>query len=155
MTTERQSNNYLRSTRSYLIRVKAEGNLTPKIFHRNIIVATLHEKARVEFIKRGKRNLRGENDVLDLLEEIQEGIEAEMKIKHSIKRLNNRNFKFNDNESMRSNSNDKDGDWCRKKGHNHFWSNCPENRNLKNYKGDDNRQRGDARSQDGSRDNGS
>ena len=46
-------------------------------FHCNIIVATLHEKARVEF-KRGGRNLRNEDNVLDLLEEIQDGIEAYM-----------------------------------------------------------------------------
>ena len=50
-------------------------------FHWNIIVATLHDKARVEFIKRDGRNLRDEKDVLDLLEEIQEGIDAEMELK--------------------------------------------------------------------------
>ena len=43
-------------------------------FHRNITTQTLHEKARVEFIKRGRRNLRDEDNVLDLLEEIQDGI---------------------------------------------------------------------------------
>ena len=51
-------------------------------FHRNIIVATLHEKARVEYIKRGGRNLRDKDDILDLLEEIQDGIDAEMQFKH-------------------------------------------------------------------------
>ena len=66
MTTERQLNNCLRSTRSYLICAK----------DRNIITNTLHEKARMEFIKRGGRNLiRDEDNVLDLLEEIQDGIE--------------------------------------------------------------------------------
>ena len=39
-----------------------------KDFDRNIIVATLHEKARAKFIKRDKRNLRDKDDVLDLLE---------------------------------------------------------------------------------------
>ena len=39
-------------------------------FHRNIIVATLHEKARVEYIKRGGRNLRGKDGVLNLLKVI-------------------------------------------------------------------------------------
>ena len=39
-------------------------------FHRNIIVAALHEKARVEYIKRGGRNLCDKDGVLDFLEEI-------------------------------------------------------------------------------------
>ena len=62
-------------------------------FRRNIIVATLHEKVWIEFIKRGGRNLRGQDDVLDLLEEIQGGIEAEMQVKHANKRRNNNNNK--------------------------------------------------------------
>ena len=87
-------------------------------FHRNIIVATLHEKARVEYIKRGGRNLRDEDGVLDLLEEIQDGIEAEMQLKHSNRYRNNNNFKNNDDANTRN----KDGhnkNMCRKKGHNH------------------------------------
>ena len=43
-------------------------------FHRNIIVATLHEKARVAYIKQVRRNLRDKDGVLDLLEEIQDRI---------------------------------------------------------------------------------
>ena len=50
--------------------------------------------ARVEYIKRGVRNLRNEDKVLDLPEEIQEGIEAEMEIKHSNKCRNNNNFQI-------------------------------------------------------------
>ena len=34
--------------------------------HCNIITQTMHEKARVEFVKQGGRNLRDEDDVLDL-----------------------------------------------------------------------------------------
>ena len=79
-------------------------------FHRNIIIATLHEKACVKYIKRGDRNLRDKDGVLDLLDEIQDGIEA--------------------------------------------WSKCPNNPNSKKYKADNNRQRGDKRSRDGSRDDG-
>ena len=73
-------------------------------FHRNIIVAALHEKVRVEIIKRGGRNLRDEDDVLDILEEIQIGIEAEMQIKHANRRRNNNNFKNNDDASTRDNN---------------------------------------------------
>ena len=47
-----------------------DANSHDKDFHRNIIVATLYEKARVKYIKRGGRNLRNEDGVLDLLEEI-------------------------------------------------------------------------------------
>ena len=87
-----------------------------KDFHRNIIVATLHEKTCVEYIKRGGRNLRDEDDVLDLLEEIQDGIDAEMQLKHANRHRNNNSFKNNDD----ANSHDKDGNnmnMCRKKGH--------------------------------------
>ena len=49
-------------------------------FYRNIIVATLDKKARVEYIKRGGRNLRNEDSALDLLEEIQYGFEAEIQL---------------------------------------------------------------------------
>ena len=63
-----------------------------KDFHRNIITQTLHEKARVEFIKSGGRNLRNEDGVLDLLEEIQDGIEAEMQLKHANRRLKQQQF---------------------------------------------------------------
>ena len=45
-------------------------------FHRNIIAATLHEKAHVDFIKRGGRKLCDADDVLDLLEKIQDRIET-------------------------------------------------------------------------------
>ena len=87
-------------------------------FHRNIIVVTLHEKARVEFIKRGGRKLRDEDGVLDLLEEIQDGVKAEMQLKHANRHRNNNNFKNNDDENLRN----KDGhnkNMCRKKGRNH------------------------------------
>ena len=43
--------------------------------------------------------LRDEGKVLDLLEEIQEGIQAEMEIKHSSDRHNNNNCKLNDDTS--------------------------------------------------------
>ena len=124
-----------------------------KDFHRNIIVATLHEKARVEYIKLGGRNLRDEDGVLDLLEEIQDGIDAEMQLKHANRHHNNNSFKNNDD----TNTHDNDGNtrnMCRKKGYNHLWSKCPDNPNPKNYKGGDNRQRGDERSRDRSRDDG-
>ena len=58
-------------------------------FHRNIVTQTLHEKARVEFIKHGGHNLHDKDDVLDLLEEIQDVIEAEMQLKHANRRRNN------------------------------------------------------------------
>ena len=50
---------------------EGESRFDSKDFHRNIIVATLHEKMRVEYIKRGGRNPRDEDCVLDFLEEIQ------------------------------------------------------------------------------------
>ena len=91
-------------------------------FHRNIIVATLHKKARVEYVKRGGRNLRDEDGVLDLLEEIQDGIEAEMQLKHASRHRNNNNFKNNDDASTHEHDgNNKNR--CRKKGHNHKWIN--------------------------------
>ena len=68
-------------------------------FQHNIIAATLHEKARAEFIKQGRRNLPDEDEILDLLEEIQDGIEAEMQIKHANRRRNNNNFKNNNDGS--------------------------------------------------------
>ena len=62
---------------------KGGSKFDTKDFHRNIIVATLHEKVRVKYIKRGGRNLRDEDGTLDLLEEIQDKIEAEIQLKHS------------------------------------------------------------------------
>ena len=47
-----------------------------KYFHRNIFFVMLHEKARAEFIKQDGRNLRNKDNTLDLLEEIQDGIEV-------------------------------------------------------------------------------
>ena len=61
---------------------KGGSKFDAKDFHRNIIAATLHEKAHVKYVKRGGRNLRDEDEdsVLDLLEEIEDGIEAEMQL---------------------------------------------------------------------------
>ena len=87
-------------------------------FHRNIVTQTLHEKARVEFIKHGGHNLHDKDDVLDLLEEIQDVIEAEMQLKHANRRRNNNNFKNNDDENTRNND-VHNKNMCRKKGHNH------------------------------------
>ena len=53
---------------------KGGSKFDAKDFHRNIIVVTLHEKVRVEYIKRGGRNFLDEDGVLDLLEEIQDGV---------------------------------------------------------------------------------
>ena len=89
-----------------------------KYFHRHLIVATLHEKARVEFIKQDGRNLWDEDKVLDLLEEIQDGIEAKMQIKHANRHYNNNNLKNNDDTSKHGNNGNKKN-WCRKKGNNH------------------------------------
>ena len=47
-----------------------------KDFHRNIMVATLHKKAFVEYVKRGGWNLRDEDSALELLDEIQDGIKV-------------------------------------------------------------------------------
>ena len=58
---------------------------------------------------------------MDLLEKIQERIEAEIEIKHSNKRRNNNNFKANN--------------WSRKKDHNHLWKNALTIRNQKNTRG--------------------
>ena len=46
-------------------------------FYRNIIAQTMKPRACVTYFKRGDKNLRTEDKVLDLLEEIQEGIEVE------------------------------------------------------------------------------
>ena len=118
--------------------------------HQNIVANMLHEKARVEFIKQGGRNLRDEDDVLDLLEKIQEEL-RQMQIKHANRHRNINNFKNTDGANTHDN-NDKNKNWCFKNGHNHLWSNCPDNPNS--YKGDGSRQRGDARSRDGSGDDG-
>ena len=48
--------------------------------YRHIIFVTLHLTAHVKFLRRGGRNRRDEDKVLDLLEKIQEGIETEMEI---------------------------------------------------------------------------
>ena len=96
-----------------------------KDFHRTIIVAMLHVEARVKFIKRGRCNLSNEDKVLDLLKEIQDGIEAEMQIKHAIRCRNNKNYKNNDDASTHD-KNDNNKNWCLKKHHNHLWINCPD-----------------------------
>ena len=80
-------------TISYLICAKEEASSTPKTSIAAFITSTLHEKARVEFIKRSGRNPRDEDDVLDLLKEIQDGIEAEMQLKYANRHRNNNNFK--------------------------------------------------------------
>ena len=77
-----------------------------------------------------------------------------METKHSSNRRNNNNFKFNDDTSTHSNNDDRDDNRCRKPSHNHLWKHCPDNRNSKNCKGGDNRQRWDARCQDGFQDDG-
>ena len=51
---------------------------------------------------------------IDLLEEIQDRIEAEMQIKYTNRRRNNNNFKNNDNASIHDNG-DNNKNWCRKK----------------------------------------
>ena len=91
--------------------------------------------ARVEYIKPGVRNLRNEDKVLDLLEEMQAGIETETEIKHSNKCRNNNNFRFNDDTSTRNDNNNRDNNWCRKKDHNHLWKSCPDNPELKKMQG--------------------
>ena len=61
--------------------------------YRHIIFVTLHLTAHVKFLRRGGRNRRDEDKVLDLLEEIQDGIEAEMQIKHANRHRNNNTSK--------------------------------------------------------------
>ena len=56
---------------------------------------------RVKYIKRGGRNLRDEDGVLDLLEEIQDRIEAKMWLKHANRHHSNNNFKNNDDVNTR------------------------------------------------------
>ena len=89
-----------------------------EIFYRNIIVATLHEKARVEFIKRGGHNPRNKDDALDLLEETRDGIEPKMQIKHTNRRRISNNFK-NNGDTRKHDNGGNNKNWCRKKGHNH------------------------------------
>ena len=55
-------------------------------FYRNIVVKMLKPKGRVEYVQRGGKNLRDENDVLDLLEEIQEGVQLEIEVNTNQKR---------------------------------------------------------------------
>ena len=113
-----------------------------KDFQRNIITQTLHKKARVKLIKRGGRNLRDEEGVLDL-EEIQDGIDAEMQLKHGNSCHTSNNFKNNNDDASTHNNDGHNKNICRKKGHNHEWIYCTDNPNSKNYKGGNNRQRGD------------
>ena len=46
----------------------------------------LKRNARVKYAKRGDKNLRDENGVLDLLEEIQEGVQLEIEVNTNQKR---------------------------------------------------------------------
>ena len=80
-----------------------------KDLYRNINPATLQLTARIDFIKPCGRNFRDKDKVLNLLEEIQEGIEAETEIKHSSDRRNNNYFKFNHDASTRNDNDNKDG----------------------------------------------
>ena len=100
--------------------VEGGSKFDAEYLYRNIVPVTLHPTARVEYIKRGGLNLCDEDKALDLLQEIQEGIEAEMEIKHSNKRRNNNDFKSNNDVSTHNNNDDRDGNRCRKKGHNHL-----------------------------------
>ena len=61
-----------------ILRNMCEGRckIGAKDFHRNIIAVKLHEKACVEFIKRGRCNLCDEDEVPELLKKMQDGIEA-------------------------------------------------------------------------------
>ena len=104
--------------------------MTSKTFIAISLLRRCTKKARVEFIKRGGRNPRTEDGVLDLLEEIQDVIEAEMQLKHANRRRNNNNFKNNDHTSTHDND-DHNKNTCRKKGHNHEWIDCPDNPNSK------------------------
>ena len=49
-------------------------------FYQNIIAKTLKPRARVDYVKQGGKNLHTEDKVLDLLEEIQEGIKVEIEV---------------------------------------------------------------------------
>ena len=65
---------------SYLIWPKVTKNFGDEDFYRNIIVETLKLKARVEYVKREDKNLRTQDEVLDIMEEIQESIELEIEV---------------------------------------------------------------------------
>ena len=110
--------------------VEGGSKFDAEYLYRNIVPVTLHPTARVEYIKRGGLNLCDEDKALDLLQEIQEGIEAEMEIKHPNKRHNNNNFKSIDDASTRNNNGNRYGNRCRKKDHNHLWIDCPDSCNL-------------------------
>ena len=76
----------------------------------------LKRNARVKYVKRGDKNLRDENDVLDLLEEIQEGVQLEIEVNTNKKRrCGNKNGKraLTNNNDDNSNKN-----WCKKPGQN-------------------------------------
>ena len=120
-------------------------------FYRNIIPGTLKPLARVEYIKKGGKNLRDEDEILEILEEVMEGIEAELEVKHSAKRRKDYDNNHG-NGKQKSNNNDgkKEGNWCRLHDGKHLWKNCPDNPN--GTKNGDGRRRDDDRGRDRSRD---
>ena len=76
-------------------------------FCRNVIPATLRPMARVDYIKKGGKNLRNEEEILDVLEEVMEGIEAELEYKGSQKRRKDfDNPNANDNGKRPGQNND-------------------------------------------------
>ena len=108
-------------------------------FYQNVIVETLKSKARVKYAKRGGKNLRNQDNVLDLLEESQEGIELEIEVNVDQKRRCGN--EYGKCASTNNNDDNSNKNWCRKPNHKHLWKNCPENPNLDKYEGDKNRQR--------------
>ena len=127
---------------------RAEGGtkFDDKDVYRNIIVQTLKPRPRVDYVKRGGKNLRNDDEALDLLEDIQEGIEVEIEVNVDQKRRRgNENEHGNNCTSTTNNDNNTQKNWCRIKDHNHFWKNCPDNPNSDKYEGDKNQHRGGGR----------
>ena len=111
---------------------KSASKLDDKDFCCNIIPTTLKPTARVEYIKKGGKNLREQDEILDMLEEVTEGIEAELELKNLQKQRCSHN-QNGDSKRTPQNNDDKDGNWCRIQNKKHLWKNCPNNPKSRTY----------------------
>ena len=101
---------------------------------------TLKPRARVDYVKRGGKNLRDQDDVLDLLEEVMEGIDVEIEVDTDAKQRRNNNGNGDGGGGKKTAPKNDDDDanknWCKIHDGKHLWKNCPNNRMSANYKGD-------------------
>ena len=103
-----------------------------KELNQEVISVNLPDRMRAEYIKQGGKGLTTKNAILSLLTNLEEAEEVcqEIKAKNEKRKKN----KHQDKDEDKSKRNKKDGK-CNLPGHNHQFSDCPNNLKGKNFNG--------------------